>query len=623
MSTIPGGEGAARNDATGRAERRHILTVAVEDYYQVGSFNRAVQLGQWHRFESRVQRNTLRALDILDEHGVHATFFALGWIAEEFPEVIREIVRRGHEVASKGYWHRSIRQMTPGEFRDDLLRSREALEKAGGQRVRGYRAAHDWLAPEDLWALEVLAQENFDYDSSICPMLRQWAGEPWRRAVHAIRFGEREIREVPLSTASVLGLAVPIAGGNYYRQFPHRVMKAAFRRWVAARPEPFVQYFQVWELDADQPRIAASSFVTRIRHYRNLGKMSWVLRDYFQEFRFESIGESLGLERVILPQPAGAGSIATGTPAAASAGAAPADAPPARERLRVIPGSRPAAPAYFGPRLPVTLVVPCFNEELVLPYLSNTLEEVEGAYGDRYELHYVFVDDQSRDGTWPALERIFGPRPRCTLVRHSMNLGVAQAILSGIRASSTEIVCSIDCDCTYDPHQIGAMLPLMTDEVDLVTASPYHALGRVVNVPEWRLFFSRTLSEIYRRVFRTKLATYTSCFRVYRKSVMVDLPVREGGFLGIAEMIGLLDLQGRRIVECPAVLEVRMLGRSKMKLVRTILGHLKLIARFVSLRLRTPGGRADARLNRTGETTVHPAKLPIREAPIAKGNPHG
>ena len=587
-----------------RAEKKNILTVAVEDYYQVGAFNQAVQLGQWHRFESRIERNTHKALDLLDRNGVKATFFALGWIADEFPEVIREISRRGHEVASKGYWHRSIRQMTPGEFRDDLLRSREALEKASGKRVLGYRVAHNWLHPADLWALEILAQEGFAYDSSICPILRGWSNEPWRRTLHRHRAGDREIWEVPLSTMNVLGLSVPIAGGNYYRQFPHRMMKAAFHRWNATHHEPFVMYFQVWELDRDQPRISASSLLTRIRHYRNLGKMGWVLSDYFRQAQFQSIGEHLGLAEVLVP---GKTEIA----------------PAPRERIRA--GFEVGATSETetaARRAKVTVVVPCYNEELVLPYLSNTLEQVERAYAERYQLHFVFVDDRSQDGTYAALNRIFGSHPRCTILRHSTNLGVAHAILTGIRAAQTEIVCSIDCDCTYDPHQIGAMIPLLTDGIDLVTASPYHREGRVVNVPEWRLVLSRTLSAFYRRILRTKLATYTSCFRVYRRSAAIDVPIRERGFLGVVEMLGLMDRQGCAIVECPAVLEVRMLGRSKMKLLRTILGHIKLLARFTSLSLSPRGGAADGKGRRSGEVRHRPP-LPLPETTMPKGKIHG
>jgi polysaccharide deacetylase family protein (PEP-CTERM system associated) len=584
------------------AERKHILTVAVEDYYQVGSFNQSVQLGQWHRFESRVERNTLKALDLLDRNQVKATFFALGWIADEFPEVIREIARRGHEVASKGYWHRGIRQMTPGEFRDDVQRSRDALESAAGKRVLGYRVAHNWLSPDDLWVLDILAQEGFAYDSSICPMGRQWSHEPWRRTLHRHRAGDREIWEVPLSTMNMFGCTLPIAGGNYYRQFPHRMMRAAFHRWNRTQEAPFVMYFQVWELDRDQPRISTSSLLTRIRHYRNLGKMGWVLSDYFRQARFQSIGEHLGLSDAL--------SSARTEPVAV------------RERIRAgfeVSGSSEAEEAR---RTKVTLVVPCYNEELVLPYLANTLNEVEREYAGRYQLHYVFVDDKSQDGTLAALHRIFGHHPRCTVLGHSANLGVAHAILSGIRAAPTEIVCSIDCDCTYDPKQIATLIPMLTDGVDLVTASPYHRDGRVLNVPAWRLVLSRTLSALYRRIFHTKLATYTSCFRVYRRSAMLDVPIRETGFLGVVEMLAVLDRRGCGIVECPAVLEVRMLGRSKMKLLRTIFGHVKLWARLASLHLRSWGGAADGKGKQAGDVRLA-RSLPLPEPTMPKGKTHG
>jgi glycosyltransferase involved in cell wall biosynthesis len=158
------------------------------------------------------------------------------------------------------------------------------------------------------------------------------------------------------------------------------------------------------------------------------------------------------------------------------------------------------------------------------------------------------------------------------------NQGVAAAILTGIQVAPTDVVCSIDCDCTYDPLQLERMIPLLVEGVDMVTASPYHPDGEVKNVPGWRLFLSRSLSALYRVVLNHRLATYTSCFRVYRKESVASLRVKEGGFLGVAEMLGRLDIDGGTIVECPAVLEVRLLGRSKMKTVRTILGHLRLLS---------------------------------------------
>jgi len=263
-----------------------------------------------------------------------------------------------------------------------------------------------------------------------------------------------------------------------------------------------------------------------------------------------------------------------------------------QERVRaVVPP--PAEPADGVARVPATVVVPCYNEELILPYLANTLRSVEQKLGDRFDLRFVFVDDASADGTWDALQRIFGTKSNCKLLRHERNRGVAAGVMTGLRGADTEIVCSIDCDCTYDPHELGRMIPLLSDGVDLVTASPYHQDGTVRNVPRWRLSLSKTLSSLYRLVLHQKLATYTSCFRVYRRSAAAGIVLDRSGFLGVAEMLARLDLGGSKIVEFPTTLEVRMLGRSKMKVLRTIVGHLGLLVSLV--RLRLTGGVASRR----------------------------
>jgi hypothetical protein len=149
----------------------------------------------------------------------------------------------------------------------------------------------------------------------------------------------------------------------------------------------------------------------------------------------------------------------------------------------------------------------------------------------------------------------------------------------------------MDCDCTYDPLELAKMIPLLTPETDMVTASPYHHDGGVLNVPGWRLFLSKGASFLYRRALHTKLDTYTSCFRVYRRSSLAGLDLDETGFLGVAEMLGRLDLDGGTIVEFPAVLEVRLFGLSKMRTARTILGHLKLLSRLTRMRIL---GKSDA-----------------------------
>ncbi len=233
------------------------------------------------------------------------------------------------------------------------------------------------------------------------------------------------------------------------------------------------------------------------------------------------------------------------------------------------------------------MVIPCFNEELILPYLNNTLQSVERTLREAYDLQFIFVDDGSSDGTWAALQQTFGSRANCLTIRHSTNQGVAAAMMTGIRAAGAEIVCSMDCDCTYDPHELSSMIPLLTDDVDMVTASPYHPLGSVRNVAQWRLSLSQGASVLYRFVLHQKLATYTSCFRVYRRSALLSLRLTRSGFLGVAEMLGRLDLAGGKVVEYPTLLEARLLGRSKMKVLRTIVGHLGLLAALAVERMRS------------------------------------
>jgi polysaccharide deacetylase family protein (PEP-CTERM system associated) len=593
-------------------ERRHLLTVMLEDYFHVGAFNGLIQRSQWDRFETRLEKNTLSTLDLLDRFDVKATFFVLGWVADRQPELVREVARRGHELGSRGLYQRSTRRMTPDEFRDDLARSRDAVERASETKVLGYRAARRWSSPEDLWALDILAAEGYAYDSSLVPLSKAFNREPWRRLAHRHTSGEKQIWEFPVSTANFLGWGIPIAGGNYLRQFPHTLLKHAVEHWHKTYDAPFVMYAHVWEFDPEQPRISSASPLTKIRHYRNLDKMTWVLEDYFRKYRFVNVADYLGRSTTAPEKEA----TLRQTPAYVVRSPV--------ERRKVV---RPVAQADDSQagvasethRMPVSIVVPCFNEELILPYLSNTLKSVEAALlRSDYEARFIFVDDGSRDRTFESLQHLFGQWPNCAIVRNAKNLGVAASILNGIRHSETEVVCSIDCDCTYDPHELGDMIPLLTEGVSMVTASPYHPKGRVRNVPEWRLSLSRGASFLYRQVLRQKLHTYTSCFRVYRRDAVIDLRLRESGFLGVAEILGRLDLQGERVVEYPTTLEVRLFGRSKMKVLKTIGGHLHLLSRLLLMRARA------ARTLRQSPVEVEllpDATLNIKyESP--SGNPH-
>jgi len=571
----------AASDPAAPSPRRHLLTVALEDYFQVGVFNRLVQHGEWYRFESRVAHGTRRTLDLLDAHGVRATFFVLGWVAEQMPELVREVAARGHEVASKGFYHRNITAMSPEEFADDLARAREAIERAAGRRVLGYRVAGDWLDAADLWVLDVLATEGYRYDSSIAPTVGRETAEPWRRMAHVHREAPAPLWEFPVSAMRVFGRELPL-GGNYLRQLPSWLVRRGASQWLTETDAPLVLYFHTWELDPDQPRISAARAAQRLRHYRNLAKMPERLEWFLRTMLFTSVADYLGLdvaqsETMANPMPSASRST---SPDAAR-------------------GSTPAV-ATAGTRTAVTVVVPCYNEELVLPYLANTLQSVGAQLGATYDLHYVFVDDCSSDGTSASLHRLFGDRPNCRVLRMPANVGPAGAILHGIEAATTEIVCSIDCDCTYDPHRLADMIPRLTPDVAMVTASPYHPSGSARNVPAWRLTLSKNLSRLYRLTLRNQLATYTSCFRVYRRSAMVGMRLDRTGFLGVTEMLCRLDLAGERVAEFPTTLEVRMLGASKLRTLRIIAGHLVMLSRLVLGRVVPPLALAPQQRRRDG-----------------------
>ena len=541
------------------AQTGHVLTISLEDYFQVLTFRKLIPREQWSRFDTRLERNTLRVLDLLDRCGTRATFFVLGWIADRRPDIVREVARRGHEVANKGYYPTNFRGSSPEELRDNLTRARDTLEAAAGRKVVGCRMPQTRFSAEDLWALDVIAEENYRYDSSMVPSFWSFRSEPWRRFVHQHKYGDKTLWEFPITTYRFLGCNLPISGGNYIRQFPTKFVRRLANRWTQNNTSPLVMYFHVWELDPEQVRIDGAPALARIRHYRNLDQMARIWEEYFRTYQFVSIAEYMGLDL-------------TGDQVRA---------PVAQQERVATPYTVHNAPET---RTEVTVVVPCYNEEHILPYLANTLRSVRESLND-YRLSFLFVDDGSTDRTRELLDSLFGSWANCKVVRHPKNLGVAAAIMTGIRHAETDIVCSIDCDCTYDPHALKDMIPKLAAGVDVVTASPYHPLGHVRNVPGWRLGLSKISSFLYRRVLRQKLYTYTSCFRVYRKTALCDLNLRHGHFIGVAEMLGMLDLQRAQIVEHPATLEVRLMGRSKMKVAKAAAGHLGLMARLLLLRL--------------------------------------
>lgn len=225
----------------------------------------------------------------------------------------------------------------------------------------------------------------------------------------------------------------------------------------------------------------------------------------------------------------------------------------------------------------ITMIVPCFNEQESVDQLLVKLDELARQLPE-YAFHFLIVDDGSSDETVSRLHQLTDDKSDFTVIRHSKNLGVGAAIMTGLRAATTEVCCSMDFDCSYEPSQFEPMIPMIANS-HLVTASPYHPEGRVQNVPGWRLWVSKGASFAYGLVIGQKVHTYTSCFRVYRRSAVADIELENPGFVGVAELLYRLDQKSGIILECPATLDVRKYGQSKMRVVQVTKSHLRFLTK--------------------------------------------
>ena len=274
---------------------RNCLTIDVEDYFQVNAFAASVSRDQWQSYPLRVERNTGRILDLLDAYGIKATFFVLGWVAERLPSLVREIRGRGHEIACHGFWHELVFQIGPDRFRADIRRAKALLEDQVGERVNGYRAPSYSITKRSLWALTILAEEGFTYDSSIFPIFHDTYGIPGaRRFPHIIETDAGHLSEFPLTTLSLsLGakkIHLPIAGGGYLRLLPASLIRHGISLINEKEGQPAVLYFHPWEIDPDQPRIKAG-IKSRFRHYLNLRGTEKKLRYLFSKLPFAPMNE--------------------------------------------------------------------------------------------------------------------------------------------------------------------------------------------------------------------------------------------------------------------------------------------------------------------------------------------
>jgi polysaccharide deacetylase family protein (PEP-CTERM system associated) len=275
-----------------RKKSHYILSVDVEDYFQVEAFTGQVSRADWDGWPSRVVANTFRALDLCDTCGVKGTYFMLGWVARKFPALVREIQDRGHELACHSFWHRPVCSLTPETFREDLRLACDAIAQASGVRVIGYRAPSWSITPQSLWAFDILAEEGFVYDSSIFPIHHDLYGHPGgQRFSHRIETaGGAGLTEFPAATVRLGGANVPTGGGGYLRILPSSFTKWALRRIEEEDGRAIVIYFHPWELDPDQPRISGP-WKSRIRHYTGLNRMEKRLQRLLSQHSFHRFAD--------------------------------------------------------------------------------------------------------------------------------------------------------------------------------------------------------------------------------------------------------------------------------------------------------------------------------------------
>lgn len=260
------------------------LTIDVEDYFQVSAFAPHIARSEWNTRECRVERNIDRILDMLAAHNTKATFFTLGWIAERYPQLIRKIVKEGHELASHGYGHERASDQSEEAFYSDVHLAKIVLEDLSDGEVNGYRAPSFSIGKGNLWAFDCLLRAGYRYSSSIYPIAHDHYGMPDSpRFAHEVRPG---LMEIPITTLRVLSRNLPSSGGGYFRLLPYPLSRWMLKRVNSTDGESGIFYFHPWEIDTEQPRIAGISRKTKFRHYVNIDRMEGRLNQLLRDFKW-------------------------------------------------------------------------------------------------------------------------------------------------------------------------------------------------------------------------------------------------------------------------------------------------------------------------------------------------
>lgn len=499
--------------------------ILLEDIFQTALVSDVVPVRYWDRFESRVAQNLTQLLAApAMAAGTHLTFLASLWLVRELRGQLLALMAQGHELGLIIMPAASERLDTVGAACTAVCQHAEA-EHILGRRVHSVYLPASVIAEQSPATRQGCAFATLITDLPV--LADDWPG--CQRHLTWASWPDNEAAPGPVG------------------QLGQRELDLVLLAQSAVLP------IGLWEFDAEQVRISALDRRRSAWLYTDcdMARRNWQnLLAGTSPVPLTAVAE--------LPQ----ASIERSSPLAAVD----------RDPLGVDDCTA------------LTIVVPCYNEEESIPFLRRTLDQFAQRHRASLQLSYVLVDDGSRDSTWRLLQQTFADLPDTRLIQHDGNQGIAAAIITGIKQVHTELLAVIDADCTFDPHQIPAMLDLLAADVDVVTASPLHSAGAMHNVPAWRQAMSYGAAFLYRRVLHQKLSSYTSCFRIYRLAKVRDVRVRDAGFGGVTELLARLDLAGCRVVEYPAELGTRLLGQSKIRTLHTIAGHLLLLTRLIAAR---------------------------------------
>ena len=261
------------------------ISVDVEDYFQVSAFEDSIDRGNWDSLEHRVSSNIEKILRIFSDSNVKATFFVLGWVAERYPAIVEQIIDDGHELASHGYGHRRVTDLSREEFIDDISIAKKILEDIGGQSIKGYRAPSYSISENNIWAFEALKDTGHEYSSSIYPIKHDHYGFP-----SAPRFAFKDKKtgliEIPITTIKFLNKLFPAGGGGFFRFYPYSLSRWAINRVNHQDGRSAIFYFHPWEIDPGQPKQSNISLKTQFRHYLNLNKTESRLIRLLNDFKW-------------------------------------------------------------------------------------------------------------------------------------------------------------------------------------------------------------------------------------------------------------------------------------------------------------------------------------------------